>query len=253
MGRSCALVLLLGACSFSTSLSGVTADSDPGTIGGEQQIDAPNTTSCGGPTFRSASSAFNSTDTTVTVATPGGAQVNDLMLAIVLYQSDSDESVGTVTAPTGWTLVRRDAHGGNGEIGQSVFSKPVAVGDALHAFTSGPSKRFIAIIHAYAGVDTSMPVAMHQGRVNTTSSSISTPTMAVATCHMIVGAFGTRSLSTLTGPAALTERMELMNNSDATLAIVTADASMTGSTGSLTAMASQSGLSLGQLIALRAP
>lgn len=120
-------------------------------------------------------------------------------------------------------------------------------------FSSGPSKRFIAIIHAYAGVDTTMPIAMHQGSVNTTSSSISAPMLSVPSCHMIVAAFGTRSLSMLTPPSALVERVEVTNSTDGTIAIVTADAPMTGSTGTLTATASQSALSLGQVFALRAP
>ena len=242
-------LVLAGACSFSADLPAQ---------GGS--LDAPKADAAGGdgssasctPALRGTSYSSTGSATSVTVLTPS-VQAGDAMLAIVLYQSDSDEAVGTISAPTGWTLVRSDSHGGVGAIGQSVYIRfAEAVEPPTHIFTSGPSKRFIAIVQAYSGVKASAPIAAHEGRANVPSTMVTTPDLTVPECSMVVGAFGSRSLSTFTPPPLLTERLELTNNMSAMMSIEIADGIMAGATGMLAATASTSAHNIGQAIALAA-
>src|SRR5688500_7222974 len=109
------VLALVTGCSFEANLTTTPPTDAP-------PDDAPESDASGGEdsggdacaaVFRGSSSQTAGSGNGVTVATPAGVELGDVMLATILYQSDSDETVGTIDAPLGWTLVRRDSHGGN--------------------------------------------------------------------------------------------------------------------------------------------
>lgn len=255
-----AFVVVVAACGFSAELvseqpdamrSGEGPDAGSGSGSGPGSGSGSGSATCT-PAVRATSTAASGSGTSIDVQKPAGTTAGDVLVAALLYESDGDEPVGTISSPAGWTQVQRNTHGGNGSIGQTIYVKVAAANEpATHRFTTGPSKRFIAVMHAYSGVDTASPVVMQVGSHDGASTTIATPAMTVPPCSMVVAAFGTQSIATVTPPGPLTERHELANNSGATITLATADGIMGGATGMLSAMASQSGLTIGQAIALR--
>ncbi len=251
MGRLVVWMLCAG-CSYTPS-TGIGGDSQiPDTqLDGVTIPDASDAAGCIPVAFRASSSATTNSTTSVTVGTPAGVIQNDVMIAAVLYEADSDEQPGQLATPTGWTLLRRDELSINGGIGMSVFSRVAAATEsANHTFTTGPSKRFIAVIQAYSGVDTASAIAI-ASQTSTSSTSIVAPNVTGATCGMLVGAFGVHAITTVQPPTSMTERAHLSNSNNASMTLEVSDELSTGgATGTRTALTSNAAQTIGQLVAL---
>lgn len=109
----------------------------------------------------SAKSSLTSASSTVTVATPLGTQVGDLMVAVIGLDA---HSLISVTAPAGWISIHlQQATLPRVEV--AMCYKVAVVGDvgAQHTFVLGASDEVTASISTFRGVRRSNPIRAFQG------------------------------------------------------------------------------------------
>ncbi len=120
-----------------------------------------------GIAFRAAATAGNGTGaTSITINKPIGATSGDVLLAGIYVRGHG--SVASVTAPTGWTLIRRTNDTINtttGTIGTILSYYKVAGGAEpnTYTWTFDASRRSLGGIAAYAGVNTRTPIDVSGG------------------------------------------------------------------------------------------
>jgi hypothetical protein len=204
-------------------------------------------------TVGSSSSAANSSSgaSTLVIAKPSGVANNDVLVASVTVSGGSNT---TITAPSGWTQIRRTNN-----------STTVGIASYYHVVTNAGSEpasyiwsltsgtRASGGIARYLGVDTSSPIDTSGGG---TGSSI-TPTAPSVTTNganeLVVGLFGTGVSATYTAPSGMTERYAVTNANASGPATEAADYTQAtaSSTGTKAATASASAGWAAQLVALQ--
>jgi hypothetical protein len=203
-----------------------------------------------GIAFRAASSANNTTATSLVIPAPAGVVSDDVLLAAV-----SVRGAPTITPPAGWTLVRLDIN--STTMRQAVYVH-VAGGSepASYSFTLSNAQSAAGGIVAYSGVDGTTPIDTHGGQINAASTSITAPSISTTgPDRMLVGFFGTAALTTMTPPGGMTERYDQTVPSTNTYKVASdaADESVAvaGAVGARVALAANSAANVGQLVALR--
>lgn len=251
----------LAACSYSP-LAGpadtpATIDDAAGDSQGTIDGVADTNNGCSNPiTFVSSDTAVTGSGNSITVPSPNGVMQNDVLIAAVVFQADSDEQPGTLSTPTAWTLVRQESFGSNGGIGLATFTRTaIAVEPGTHAFvTTGGSKRFVVNILAYRNVDTANPIADVQSQPAASSTSIIAPSLSAPGCSMLVAAFAIRAATTIAPPVSMAEREDVNNTSGASITLAASDEFFVPAAGSGTRIglsAAAANQTIGQLIALR--
>ncbi|MGH2786088.1 MAG: Ig-like domain-containing protein [Actinomycetota bacterium] len=204
-----------------------------------------------GIAFRSASSAANVPSTTLTIPSPAGVAADDVLVAAIDVRGNP-----TLTPPAGWTLVRLDISGF--VMRQAVYVR-VAGSNVPPSYTWTLSSIQSAAggIAAYSGVDTASPILTHAGQISTTSGTNQIVAPSITTTvngAMILGIFGVANNTSVTAPAGMTERFDMVSNAG-TYPVVSSCAQMiqsaAGATGNKTAISGTNGWNIGQLIALR--
>jgi hypothetical protein len=186
---------------------------------------------------------------TMALNKPTTVNVNDLLLAQVTVEGGTGT---TITAPSGWTLVRRDDSTTN--LAQAIYYHTVVSGDpASWTWTFGQSKAASGGIVAYTGVDNSNPIDVSSGGVSgSNGAAVQAPSVTTTDANDVVaGFFGTSAAANFTFPAGTTERW------DAYLATGSSGSELAdflqataGATGAYTATATANGAWVGQLVAL---
>src|SRR5215211_1234746 len=198
--------------------------------------------------FRSAATTTTRSGITVTVARPAGTQIGDVLVASV-------DVTGTpvITAPAGWTLVRRDEAATT--LSQTAYVHVVGSSEpSSYVWTFSAAQVASAVVLAYSGVDNAAPVGASSGQANASTTSITAPSVDVPSAgSRLVSLAGIRVNATITPPAGMTERAEVAGGSGGTKNVSEAsDAAVdVGSTGSRTSVASRAGVNIGQLVVLR--
>lgn len=134
-----------------------------------------------GPTLASAAIAFvaagsadsgTTASTSASVARPAGTAAGNLLVVQLAVRA----AATTITAPAGWTLVRRDTSGTT--ISSAIYYKFYATGDATPiSFTLGTASLYSIGILAYSGVDPTTPTDADAGQTNASSTTITTPSV----------------------------------------------------------------------------
>src|SRR5581483_3216441 len=190
-----------GPDSFTFKANDGTLDSGPATVS-LSVTDAPPPPA--GITVRSASSAQNPTATTLSIPRPAGVVAGDVMVAGVGIRG-----APAVTAPAGWTLIRRDVAGTYTT--QALYYRVVTAGEpASYLWSFSASVPAAGGIAAYQGVDTATPVDVSVGagqNVNTTSIVAPSVTTTVPGTR-VVGFFSIGGTNSISPPAGMTERAE---------------------------------------------
>jgi hypothetical protein len=199
--------------------------------------------------FRGASSANNTTATTIVLPKPAGVVSGDAMLAAVAFRGNP-----TITPPAGWTLVRQDINGNTHR--QAIFVR-VAGGSepASFTFTLSSAQSAAGGIVAYSGVDPNTPVDVHGGQVNASSTSATAPSVTTTgPDRMLVAFYATPNLTTFTAPSGMAERYDQQvpaaNQYKVTASGHDQEAPGSGATGTRVATVANSAASVGQLVAL---
>jgi RHS repeat-associated protein len=200
-------------------------------------------------TFRAATSAASTPITTVVVAKPAGVTTNDVLLAAVTVRG-----APTITAPTGWTLIRSDASGTT--ITQATYRHVAGASEpSTYTWTLGSAvSSAVGTIDAYSGVSTTTPVDVSGGQTNTSSTSVTAPSVTTTVANdMVVGFFGTANDATFTPATGTTERSDTLAHGTADISAESADVikATAGATGTKVATASKAAINVGQLVALK--
>jgi prepilin-type N-terminal cleavage/methylation domain-containing protein len=139
---------------------------------------SPITASSGGAgtvTFRGNTSNQVSSNSTIPLALPAGASVNDVLVATVVLNANPG-----ITAPSGWTLIKSTANGSG--LQEVSFYHVVGSGEpSSYSFrTSNNSNRnLIGGISAYSNVDTSAPIDVSGATTGANNNAVS-PNLTVA-------------------------------------------------------------------------
>ncbi len=132
--------------------------------------------------LRGSSWGVNATTTTLTLDAPSGVEAGDVMLAEVAVRGTP-----RITRPAGWTAIRSDKTSGQK---QSIYYKvATATEPTTYAWAFSRAKPAAGGILDYAGVDTSSPIDAVGGQVNTSSTSLTAPSIVTTANADMLGAF----------------------------------------------------------------
>ncbi|MFP5346714.1 MAG: hypothetical protein ACLGIA_06785 [Actinomycetes bacterium] len=199
--------------------------------------------------FVGAGTGSTNGSTSVVVSRPAGVAAGNVMVAGLTVRGTP-----TVTAPSGWTLVRNDVNGT--AIRQAVYVR-VAGASEPTSYTWGlsQSKAAVGQILGYAGVSTSNPVDVSGAQVRSSSTNITSPSVTTtAAGALVLRLNGITKATTVTPPSQNTERADVATTgASSPVTGESADRSQAaaGATGAATAVAGGSGSSIGQTVALR--
>jgi hypothetical protein len=181
--------------------------------------------------FRAASSATGVDS--LTLPRPSGTTAGDVLVAQVANRY----SPYTLTAPSGWTLVRRDTSGA--QVTSAVFwrvatsSEPAS---ATFSLSGGSAVQMGGGIAAYSGVSTSNPVDV-SGVVTGTGATATTASVTTTVANTRLVHTFTKRQESLPAPPGTAERWRLMSGTGtATGGVSAGDESFSGpgATGSRT-------------------
>jgi hypothetical protein len=172
---------------------------------------------CGVPrvTFVAASPTVLVNATTITLATPTGAQEGDLLLAFVQTYGDTDEAF---TGTEGWTQIRYTDQGSQTQ--HNLLRKRVAANEpAEHTFTTTNSASSVGFVLAYRGADAVMPIDAEavsdlpsgtslESPSPTVTPTAATPQRVLLTFHSVFYAGTIASVPVFGIPAGMTERVQ---------------------------------------------
>jgi VCBS repeat-containing protein len=197
-----------------------------------------------------AAGGANTGTASVDLPRPGGTASGDVLVAAI-----SVRGTPTVSSPSGWSRVRTDAR--RTALTQVLFVR-VAGGSepSTYTFTFSASGTAVGTIAAYAGVDTSNPIAADGGQPNGKSTTATAPSITPGvTGAQLVAFFGIIGKTTVTPPSGMTEQVETVSpggtSSKVTGELADQALSSSGATGTRTATLSKSLASIGQVVALR--
>ena len=188
----------------------------------------------------------------ITVNIPTGVTPGDVMIAQVAVRGGSGT---TLTPPAGWSLVRRDDNGGN--LAQAVYSHvvPTSPGEpASYTWTFNAGNDGTAGIADFVGVSTVSPVEVNDGQSNASSTSITAPSITIASGHnadLLLEMFATAAGSAVSVPPGSTYVWGFRADSfGAGMGMAYLNPVPSGATGNWVASSSSAGANIGALIAL---
>jgi outer membrane protein assembly factor BamB len=159
--------------------------------------------------FRAAASTdVNGSALTLTISVPAGTQANDVMIAGIAFRP----STATVTAPAGWTLVRRQDNALTNNNSLAVYRRVAGLSEpASYTWTFSTSLGSGGGISSFSGVDTSLLINVEAGAL-TSTQTLSFPAPSVTTTvanTMIVTHHAYSSSDRFTPPAGMTKAFDV--------------------------------------------
>jgi Peptidase family C25 len=206
--------------------------------------------------FRAASSGGAPSGTlTLTVARPAGTALNDVLIAAVAVRP----STATITAPAGWTLVRRTNQAATNSNSQAIYSKVAGASEpASYSWTFNTSTGSVGGILGFSGVNTASPIDANNGQADPNGLTFATPSINTTVKNdMIVTAHSFSSAATWTAPAGMTKAVDVasvtpQNAVGESMCVNYALQGSVGATGTKTATAaSNTDVGVGQILALK--
>lgn len=161
--------------------------------------------------FRSAASAGAASGTlTLTITKPAGTVLNDVMVASIGLSS-ANAGTTTITAPIGWTLVRRTNQTTGSDNSLATYWKAAGAAEpASYAWTFSTSTGSAGGIASFTGVDTSAPIDAQNGQVTASATTHVAPTVTTtSTNDMVITAHTMASSVTWTAPAGMNEAVDV--------------------------------------------
>jgi hypothetical protein len=191
---------------FSATTSGTGNDVTAGDIAPPTALAVTQScSSVSAPVHRGSSSTTGVT--TLTIPIPAGTAAGDVMIAQVM-----NRNTATLTAPAGWTSIRRDTSGA--EVQVSLFWKVATGSDTAPTFTLSMSFQMAGGIVSYSGAHTTDPIDAHSG---STGNSATATTPSVTTTRpdtRVLRAIGKRQ-EALAAPAGTTQRWSVSSGGSA--------------------------------------
>lgn len=201
--------------------------------------------------FLGSATAANGAGTELTLTAPAGTAAGDLLVASVSVRG---AAATPITAPAGWTLIRRDDQGGL--LAQALYYRFRVAGDGGYQWSGWPSAASAGALLVYRGATLANPVAAHSG-LGATSTTVTAPSVTPGIGGSVVVGFYVKARGDQipATPAGTTQRAQLSTGSgDAQISVKVADEVRTagGATGDATAgTPNPAWANIGQRVALR--
>ncbi len=180
---------------------------------------------------------------------PARAAPGDLLLAQVTVKGGTDQ---TITAPQGWTLLRRDDE--TDKVGQAIYYRLAAAGDpASWAWTFSSKTQASGGIVTYTGIDAASPIDASSGTSVHDQASVTAPSLTTSVRNaVVVGFFGSKDKQ-LTRPDGMAPQLDSYAEGGSHTVSIAADLILgtAGPSGDYTATISDKQDAVGQLVALR--
>ncbi len=185
---------------------------------------------------------------------PAGTQVGDVMIAAIGVRP----SGATITAPAGWTLIRRTNQAATNSLAQATYWKVVAAGEPANYTWTLPNTHTGATggIMAFYGVNAAAPVDVENGQINASGLNVTAPSVTTTRQYdMIVSTHTISSSTTFTPPGGMTETVDIRSEAGGALGITLemnyVGQPAIGATGAKTAAAAaDADVSIGHTVAL---
>lgn len=204
------------------------------------------------------SSTVSGNGGTITLGVPTGVVANDFMLAMMTIRGGTGT---TITAPLGWTLVPTNGRVNSGTVlAQAVYYRVAGASEPASYNWTITSDRFAAAILAYRGVNTVTPINVSAGQANAaslsaTASSVTTTVGNTRLVSIFGRPNGNNTWDIAPNPASMTQQFASFGSgagpNGAELLAADQAIATAGATGTRTATAASSLVSIGQSIALR--
>jgi hypothetical protein len=160
-----------------------------------------------------------------------------------------------ITAPSAWTLVRRD--NSSTSVAQAIYQHVVPNAPAepsSYTWTFNNANDAAGGILAYVGASTAVPVDLSNGQGNASSTSITAPSVTVPIGHqtdLLVGLFSIANSSTVTVPSGMVQRWSF-HATGGGIGVAASDLLLgsSGATGDQIATAATAAANAGSLLAL---
>ncbi|WP_333695223.1 immunoglobulin domain-containing protein, partial [Flavobacterium sp.] len=197
------------------------------------------------PTLESTTTSVGSSFT-ATIARPSGTVAGNLLIAGVMFESGSG---ATVTAPSGWTLIRRSNQSSN--IGMATYYK-VATASEPTSYNWSINKKWAIGMSRISGATVSN-LTSSESLGSSASRNVTAPSITTTGANRLILCFYTnKKNSTYTPATGTTERYDVPNNSDGIPSNMMASfvQTLVGATGDRTAVATDFETWVGQQIAI---
>ncbi|HZR03370.1 MAG TPA: Ig-like domain-containing protein [Burkholderiales bacterium] len=147
--------------------------------------------------------ALKPVNTSLSLATPTGTVAGDVMIAAIGFNNSS----AAITAPTGWTSVRRTNNSNTTSNTLAVYRRTAASGEpASQVFAVAGGNFLVGGIQSFSGVDTTNPIDVENGQTTPSGTAHDTPSVVTSTANaMLVTAHTYASSNTWTPQSGLTE------------------------------------------------
>ena len=134
------------------------------------------------------------------------------MLAVVTVRLSGSE---TITAPFGWTLIRRDGSTSGAALSQVLlFRVATALEPAFYTWTFSSTAGATGGISAFGGVDVLSPVDGQAGALGANKRLITAPSITTGLDgSLVLGLFGNSAQSSMTAPTGMAEDFDITNQS----------------------------------------
>jgi len=187
--------------------------------------------------------------TSITLTKPSGTASGDVLVAAIDIAGTT-----TVTAPSGWTLVRSTTSGSS--LTQATYVHVAGTSEpSSYQWRFSSLRMASGVMAAYVGVNTTTPVDVSSGGSSSNSSSDVAPSVTTAAAgELLIGVFGETANASVTPPTGMLEQVEQLaglGNTRVVSELSDQQLGAAGATGNRTATLSRSGANVGQLITLR--
>jgi Right handed beta helix region len=211
---------------------------------------APNITVFGVATARTSGS------TSLTVPRPQGTAPGALLFAAVNTRLGASQ---TITAPAGWTLVRRTTNSASGtSMSQATYFHVAGTTEpSSYSWRFSAWSTAVASVTGLNGVDPTTPIDGSTGLVSSNTATVTAPSVTTSQANdALLGVFGTSGGRSLTPPAGMSELFDWGCSGSWSNRVSLEGAfriqAAPGPSGDQTAVSSASrGNNIGQLVALR--
>jgi hypothetical protein len=190
--------------------------------------------------------------TQLAIGVPTGVQANDLLIAEIAVRGGSRLAI---TAPSAWTLVRRDDS--SSSVAQAIYQHVVPNSPpepSSYTWTFSTANDAAGGILAYVGASTVTPIDASNGQGNASSTSITAPSTtipALDTSDLLIGIFSIANSSSVTVPAGMVQRWSF-HATGGGIGVAASDLQLgsAGGTGNQIATAATAAANAGALLAL---
>ena len=147
---------------------------------------------------------------TLTINKPAGTISGDVMIAAIAVRPNT----ATITAPAGWTLIRRTNNANTNMSSQATYRKVAGAAEpASYSWTFNTTTGSAGGIATFYGVNSTTPVDVENGQTTPSGTTHTAPSVTTTKAYdMVVTTHSYTSATTWTPPAGMTEAVDISSD-----------------------------------------